>query len=437
MAPPVYRPNAGATQRKAQGGPGLQGPPVYRPQTAPPPFPAGTARPTIAAIQRHTTHPEPYRPQTPVARRPQTNLVPSRPSAPPVFRSPSSPLQRMAAPPVYRPALPVQRSVAPPSFSAIGRGAAKNQLSSVVQRFVMRRASSKGWLYCSSFDQSTTFDNEEDARKHDAMLAAAANTSLTTQQRGGEASLRFPTPYSYTHTAVTSQLSDKPQGPHFFPFCQTDSGFKPLNDRAELLQLFFEQVPTPDEAAQMLLEEKSGKLGVIDWEIQRLNYDYQSLYATILNLLSNEGSDVQLLRYYIRRIMEMHAYATYGWKSKTQASGRSLKYKGETKGEVKVDTGGRWVNPKQAEKYQKNREKLHQGGYKIDQEMLDYDGQLDGEYVTMEELIQAVIVGQQQVGDTIHLFPTGEWVIHRVEFLTEGEDKIIKNARVVLRRKGG
>lgn len=312
----------------------------------------------------------------------------------------------------------------------------------VVQPFVMRRQSPKGWVYCSSFDQSTVFDNEEEARAHDAKLIATADVSLTFQQleKDGRRIVkpkRFFTPYTYTHIRTTSELHDKQQGPHSFPFCQVDEGFKPLKDRAELLQVFYEQVPPPDEVEKLLLEEKNEKLGDIAHHIGRLNYDYASLYNDILALLADENSNVELLRYYIRRILEMHPYAAYKWKTQTQASKRALRGKGERKDQADADTGGVWRNKKRAGDYLELRGKLHKGDYQIAEEELQYDGPLDGEYATMEELIEALIVGQEKVGNTIHLFPTGEWIIAGVEFVTEGKERVVVSARVRLQRRGG
>jgi hypothetical protein len=133
----------------------------------------------------------------------------------------------------------------------------------------------------------------------------------------------------------------------------------------------------------------------------------------------------------------MHPYAAYKWKTTTPASKRALAHKGERRDKATADTGGKWLNGKRAGDYLDLRGKLHKGDYKIAEEELQYDGPLDAEYATLEELIQALIVGEQRVGDTIHLFPTGEWVIAGVQFITEGEDRVVTNARIRLRRRGG
>src|SRR5262249_6265485 len=157
----------------------------------------------------------------------------------------------------------------------------------------------------------------------------------------------------------------------------------------------------------MMLEEKGGNFGTIAFEAERFLYDYESLYNTIEAALW-AGADIQWLRYHIRRIMEMNPYAAYKWKDKSKASKRSIKNKGERRDRGASDSGGQWRNQERHKRYLAKRAELHGGSFQISQELLEYDGQLDGEYVTQEELIEAVILGQEVVGNTIHLFPTGE-----------------------------
>ena len=243
--------------------------------------------------------------------------------------------------------------------------------------------------------------------------------------------------HAYTHTRTTSQVTSVPQGPHTFPLAQVDEGFHPLHAPEELLMLFYDQVPEPDDVRAMMLEEKGGSFGAIGSEAERFLYDYGSLYNTIEVALWAGTEPIESLRYHIRRIMEMNPYAAYKWKDKAKASKKSIRGKGERRDQGTSDSGGQWRNQEKHKHYLAKRAALHSGDYQISKELLEYDGQLDGEYVTMEELIEAVIIGQEKVGNTINLFPTGEWVIAGVEFITRRSDGVVISARIRLRRQGG
>ncbi len=303
-----------------------------------------------------------------------------------------------------------------------------------VARWVGQRASSVGWVYYSSYEPGTLYATEAEARAADERLAAGQGSSAM----GWTPDTRFPTVYSYTHTASTSQLGDKPQGPHTFPHVEVGHAVQGLKSREEWLQVFYEQIPDPEAHQQMLTTEKRTP-GAIAFELQRLSYDYRNLYEYVEAELWNSASNLDNLRALISRLLELNPYGTYGWKSKAAASHRSTKGKGERRGKAKVDTGGRWQDQKAYEKFLENRKSLSQGDYMITDEELEYDGQLDGEYMSMDELLGAIVAGDEVVGNTIELYPTGEWVIRAIHLRTQKTDDgvIVTGARIRLGRKGG
>jgi hypothetical protein len=302
-----------------------------------------------------------------------------------------------------------------------------------IQRYVMRRTSPEGWVYYSSYDPSTTYGTEEEAQE--------ADEELEKKHRGGlkwEEGTRFPTLYSYTHIGTSNQLSDKPQGPHTAPHILVDQAFGKLQFQEEFIMVFYEQVPTPDDVKKILETEKGKGFGNQSFEMGRFLYDYDSLYNVIETALWT-GGDFGYLQLLIRMMLERHPYATYAWKSKTPASKRSLKNKSENRNakfREAVDTGGKFSDPKGYNQYLDQREKLVEGKHNLSMEDVEFDGQLDGEYMSQMELVEAVIYGQEVVGNTINLYPTGEWVIQRIEIIYNHLDVPV-NAKIRLQRKGG
>jgi hypothetical protein len=226
---------------------------------------------------------------------------------------------------------------------------------SPIQRYVMVRATKSGWQYCSSYDQGTLYETAEEAQEHD--------TQLESEVKEGEGT-RFPTIYSYTHVKTTSQMNNTTQGPHTVPHIITDEGYEKLKDPKEFSQLFKEIVPSPEEVKKILSSETKGS-DKKRQDYQRYLFDYKSLYESIQTRISNDQNDY-LIKCEIRRILELHPYATYAWKSKTQAGGRSLKGKGEKRGQdfdESVDNGGRWQDQGKYEEFLRQRKKLYSGGF--------------------------------------------------------------------------
>lgn len=302
-----------------------------------------------------------------------------------------------------------------------------------IQRYVMQRATPTGWKYCSSFAQETLYDTEQEAHAADVRLARGD----VSEWQHGE---RFPTLYTYTHTRPTSQIGTAPQGPHTVPHVLVDEAFGRLSHRDEFLMAFYEQVPSPDDVRAIILKEKGGKFGEIDTEVERFLYDYTAIYDSVETAIWNDQTSLKVIQQQLRQMLERNPYATYGWKSKTSASRRSLKGKGERKGKKfrdSVDSGGGWRDQSSYDKFVDQREMMVDGKYEIPQEELEYDGPLDGQYSTQEELVEGVLCGQEVVGNTIHLFPTGEWQIVAIQIISRVSDGVPINAKIRLQRRGG
>src|SRR6478672_11256950 len=102
-----------------------------------------------------------------------------------------------------------------------------------VARWVGQRASPVAWVYYSSYEPGTLYATEAEARAADERLAAGQSSSSAMDWTPDT---RFPTVYSYTHTPSTSQLGDKPQGPHTFPHVEVGHAVQGLSGREEWLE---------------------------------------------------------------------------------------------------------------------------------------------------------------------------------------------------------
>lgn len=305
-----------------------------------------------------------------------------------------------------------------------------------LQRYVMKRSSPKGWVYYSSYDPSKIYNTEEEAQKADSEL----ESQLGEGDMDWEEGTRFPTIYTYTHTNSSNQISDKPQGPHTAPHILIDQAFGKLQYQEEFLMTFYDQVPTPEDVREIILKEKGNNLGKQEFELERFIFDYTSIYNSIETAIWTGQTGLDKIQLQLRMMLERNPYATYAWKTNKPASKASLKYKNESRNAKfrdAVDTRGssKFRDRKGYDQFIDKREMLVNGNYELTQEEIEFDGPLDGEYASQEELVGAVLCGEEVVGNYINLYPTGEWQIVRIEIIYQND--IPQNAKVRLKRRGG
>lgn len=333
-------------------------PPVYRPQ----PVPRVLQRKTIRGQQPHAGQ-RPRQPVAPPVYRPvakkivQPKMVATQthkpPKAPPVYRPEQRQIlqpkimsrpRTLTTPPVYRPQTKILQPMMvaaqahmPPAPPPIYRPG-----SSAIQRKVIEKIVSGKKIYYSDKDPASKFNTREAAELHD----------LTCNLPRVDEGTRGPTLYTYTHTKWNCQISPRgiPQGPHTMGHAAASSAFSDFGNKQNILHTFAEQVPSPDEWYQMVINEK-GKFAFngkdkVSKGLIRAYEDYSNLYKATTLLI--EKGEHDKARYNIGLLMQMSPYSTYCWKSPVNASQKSLKYKGEghdITDEANIDKGGKWAKP--------------------------------------------------------------------------------------------
>lgn len=276
----------------------------------------------------------------------------------------------------------------------------------MLQRFVMTRATPQGWRWYSSWAPKTTYDTPQAAAAAD-LLNEQHNFALV----AFVANARAPTLYTYTNTSVTSQITGTPQGPHTAPHAHVSHALGRLAGRESLLAAFYEQVPWPEQIITMICTEKACAPSGLDMSLQRFCFDYESLYGATERALWNAAVPIPFLQKAMSAIFDMNPYATYAWKSGRSASKKSTKGKGErltVPFRQSVDTRARFVDQDAYEQYLDNRERLVEGEYEYDEGEYGEEEVEEGIY-DMDTLLGTV--DAKQVGDTVEIWPSGEWII--------------------------
>lgn len=244
-------------------------PTVYAPQTA-----HRAAQPKAAARPAH-----PMAPPPPPTHRPFPVAQPKRPEPPPVpatrFGMPG-PAPRGAAAQPSRPPHPGRLPAAPPVPPSAGA-------AGTIQRSKL-------------FDREFTF-------------------------------------YTYMQTDPNNQLGIAKQGPHTLSFSFNNmlvNAATGAKDLPSLQNLFDTQVPDKTEMKKLVDEEmKESALPHKALKIKRFHADYGSHYDNIKKHLAGKKMKFAPMRKLIRKIMEMHPYGTYAYKTAKGASKKSLGGKNE------------------------------------------------------------------------------------------------------------
>lgn len=283
----------------------------------------------------------------------------------------------------------------------------------MLQRFVMQRATPQGWRWYSSWAPKTVYDTPQAAAAADTLLEQH-NFALV----AFVANARAPTLYTYTNTAVTSQITGTPQGPHTAPHAHVSHALGRLAGRESLLAAFYEQVPWPEQIVTMICTEKNCLPAALDMSLQRFCFDYEALYASTERALWNAAVPTAFLQKAMSAIFDMNPYATYAWKSGRSASKKSTKGKGErltVPFRQAVDTRARFVDTNAYERYLNDRERLVEGEYEYDE---DEYGEAEAEAGIYDMDTLLLTVEPNQIGETVEIWPSGEWIIESLR--TEG-----------------
>lgn len=142
---------------------------------------------------------------------------------------------------------------------------------------------------------------------------------------------RVPTFYTYTHTKPGNQLTRAKQGPHTVAHRVTVAALIKARAKADAQALFNGQVPTPATLKGLIAAEAppKGYSTQMAAQIARLETDYAADYAYVQTELAKVLPDMIGVRDAINRLMNMHPFATSGWKGNATAS--KLAGKGEGK----------------------------------------------------------------------------------------------------------
>jgi len=213
-----------------------------------------------------------------------------------------------------------------------------------VARWVGQRASPTGWKYYSSFKPRVLYDTEAEAETADREEEATANES---ERVWSEAQRSF-TLYTYTNVNPLNQLSLAAQGPHTVAHVNVADALAGRGTRQELRDALAGQVPDPDEFERLLREERGEGGKTLQMNYERVTGDYRRLYATAKRVLDDPDMGVGYVRELVGSLMDLHPYATYGWKSGQPVSDRARAGKAENRQRFNVDAAGDWRYPERA-----------------------------------------------------------------------------------------
>ena len=206
--------------------------------------------------------------------------------------------------------------------------------------------------YYTDLNPSYFYPTEADAEDYEASIA------LPVAPCEGQ---RPPTLYTYTHTKPSNVLIAN-QGPHTLGYAAIGKAFS--DDQRSLVDIFHEQCPSPQIWRNMVLYEKS--ISIIEergfsQRLLRAYKDYFALYRETASCIAS--GDAVNSRKYILRLMQLHPYATYAWKTKTPCSHSSSAGGGENSNimdDRNIDEGGirYWKDVEAASNYISLRRRL-------------------------------------------------------------------------------
>ncbi|MEP3386629.1 MAG: hypothetical protein ABJO02_00490 [Reichenbachiella sp.] len=331
--------------------------------------------------------------------------------------------------------------------SAFQRNQIPNQPSgsdstAVIQLFVQKRTSETGWKYFSSLDPDKLFNSEEEAFRHDLELLhglpAPHQGESQADRTNRMIATRHPTLYTYMTSGSNTKVENRNQGPHSVSHVHVAQALSQINTYHGLTDFFHNEIPNPDRC-RSIVQSELGKepIGDMRHRHERFMYDYTNLYSQIIHLLGGrETVSLELLRESISRIVEMNPYTTYSWRSGRPAGSKAISGKGESRNadfDSSVDQKGKWKSPEAYNRFVNGRRALHRGDYAHQEE---YNGPEEGGFDDINQVIEAAMRREINVGDRIVLNPVGELVVQAIYLITDS-DGFITGARVRLRPRGG
>jgi hypothetical protein len=224
---------------------------------------------------------------------------------------------------------PARRVAAAPLRATIARlqtTAGNRATTQLIQRLVMKRRNPQNlyeWKYYSSLATDELFDTELEALERDRQLEA----TRASEGMIFEESERSPTLYTYTHQKSHTVFGAL-QGPHTVTHADVTERLKAEETADDLRRVFAEQVPDP-KAIRAIVEGTEAAPHLKGDLLARYMCDYTWLYAAIEAALAEKAPPLERIKEMLSAAMDMHPYASFGWKSSKKVAQSSSAGKGE------------------------------------------------------------------------------------------------------------
>lgn len=203
------------------------------------------------------------------------------------------------------------------SAGTMPMGALHYSPQATIQRKVIKQ---KAGAWVSDKDPYTVFPTRSAATVYDIGLKGRERLRA-----------RVPTLYTYTHTKPHNKLGHTTQGPHVVAHRVTLHGIQKLKSKAQIKKLMRKQVPSPADVDDLMDDEAppSGYTGTMEKQVDRYLTDYQTIHTDTTTELAKANPDIIAAKHNVNILMNMHPYATSGWKTSAKASKSKLAGKGE------------------------------------------------------------------------------------------------------------
>lgn len=190
-----------------------------------------------------------------------------------------------------------------------------------IQRKVEKRAAGR-WY--STYDPYKEFATKVQALLHDRLFD---------KKKDKELRARTPTLYTYTHLKPHQKLTHTKQGPHTVAHKVTLESLLNAETKPLVKKLFTSQVSNPSEIKTIMKKEEpnNGFNATLQPRIDRYIQDYDEIYRNAKSELKKTNPDLIVAKHSLNLLLNMHPYATSGWKSTSDASRSKLAGKGENK----------------------------------------------------------------------------------------------------------
>lgn len=225
----------------------------------------------------------------------------------------------------------------PPAVAAMpgatAMGSYRYTGASVIQRVPVKKKTKKSAAKVTKHRAGRWFSEYDPFTVHATQAGALAYHKTFAGKGLPKRYSRVPTLYTYTHTKPGNQLTRAKQGPHTVAHRVTVAALIKTKAKADAKALFKSQVPTPATLKTLIAAEAppTGYSPQMAARLARLEADYAIDYAYVQTELAKALPDMIGVRDAINRLMNMHPFATSGWKSTASSSQAKLAGKGEGK----------------------------------------------------------------------------------------------------------